>query len=271
MIEDGDNMKLVRFEDNSGKICLGEWVDPNQAKLIQGDVFGTYEVTAQTVAIKKLLAPVAPPNVFAIGLNYRRHAEESGAAIPDHPLVFIKPTTAITGPGEPIVLPADAPDEVDYESELAIVMAKKARKVSEAEALTYVLGYTCANDVSARDCQIRRDKQWARAKGFDTFCPIGPCLLVDPKQNPNALPIRGKLNGKIMQQSNTADMIFSVPKLISYLSHQFTLLPGTVIITGTPEGVGVARTPPVFLRPGDTMTIEIDGIGELSNPVCSDD
>ena len=206
-------------------------------------------------------------NVIAIGLNYRRHAAEGGHQVPEFPLVFVKLTTSVIGPGDPILLPTDAPDEVDYEAELAVVIGKTARKVSEADALKYVLGYTCANDVSARDCQVRRDKQWARAKGFDTFCPLGPCLLIDPKQDPNALPIRCRLNGKVMQDSNTADMIFSVPRLISYLSHQFTLLPGTVIVTGTPEGVGVARKPPVFLRDGDTIAVEIDGIGELVNPV----
>ncbi len=197
-------------------------------------------------------------------VQLRRHAEESGAALPDHPLVFAKFTTSVIGPGDAIVLPADAPNEVDYEAELAIVIGKTARKVSEADALKYVLGYTCANDVSARDCQIRRDKQWARAKGFDTFCPLGPCLVVDPAMNPNALPIRTRLNGKVMQDSNTADMIFSVPFLISYLSHQITLLPGTVIVTGTPEGVGVARKPTVFLAPGDTIAIEIGGIASWS-------
>lgn len=264
-------MKVVRFEDPSGKVCIGEWIAADQARLISGDLYGSYEVTSQTAKIKRLLAPVVPVNVIAIGLNYRRHAAEGGQEVPEFPLVFVKLTTSVIGPGEPIVLPTDAPDEVDYEAELAVVIGRKARKVSEADALKYVLGYTCGNDVSARDCQIRRDKQWARAKSFDTFCPLGPCLLIDPNQDPNAFPIRGRLNGKVMQESNTADMIFSVPKLISYLSHQFTLLPSTVIVTGTPEGVGVARKPPVFLREGDTFAVEIDGIGELVNPVVRDE
>jgi 2-keto-4-pentenoate hydratase/2-oxohepta-3-ene-1,7-dioic acid hydratase in catechol pathway len=263
-------MKVIRFEDQSGKVCIGEWVAPDKARLIRGDLYGAFEVTSETAAVRRLLAPVTPVNVIAIGLNYRRHAAESGLQVPDAPLVFVKLTTSVIGPNDPIVLPADAPDEVDYEAELAVVIGETARKVSEADALKYVLGYTCANDVSARDCQIRRDKQWARAKGFDTFCPLGPCLLVDPKQDPNALPIRARLNGKIMQESNTADMIFSVPRLISYLSYQFTLLPSTVIVTGTPEGVGCARKPPVYLRPGDRIAVEIDGIGELVNPVERD-
>ena len=263
-------MKVVRFEDSSGKVCCGEWIAPDQARLISGDLYGSHEVTSQTAKIKRLLAPVAPVNVIAIGLNYRRHAAEGGHQVPEFPLVFVKLTTSVIAPGDPILLPTDAPDEVDYEAELAVVIGKTARKVSEADALKYVLGYTCGNDVSARDCQVRRDKQWARAKGFDTFCPLGPCLLVDPKQDPNAFPIRARLNGKVMQDSNTADMIFSVPRLISYLSHQFTLLPSTVIMTGTPEGVGCARKPPVFLREGDSIAVEIDGIGELVNPVKRD-
>lgn len=264
-------MKIIRFEDSAGTIRYGEQIDPTHARLIEGDIFNSFRPGSQTAEIKRLLAPVAPPNIIAIGLNYRRHAEESGKAIPAEPFVFVKLTTSLNNPGDPIVLPASAPDEVDYESELAVVIGREAKKVSEADAFKYVLGYTCANDVSARDCQIRRDHQWFRAKGFDTFCPLGPCLLVDPKVNPNALAIRGRLNGKIMQDSNTADMIFSVPRLISFVSHQVTLLPGTVILTGTPEGVGCARKPPVYLRPGDTFSVEIESIGELTNPVKADD
>jgi 2-keto-4-pentenoate hydratase/2-oxohepta-3-ene-1,7-dioic acid hydratase in catechol pathway len=263
-------MKLIRFEDAAGAVCYGEPVEAGRARRVEGDVFGTYRVTDRVAEVRRLLAPVAPPNVIAIGLNYRRHAEEGGQPLPKEPLVFVKLTTSVIAPGEPILLPVEAPDEVDYEAELAVVIGKTARKVSEADALKYVLGYTCANDVSARDCQVRRDKQWARAKGFDAFCPLGPCLLVDPTLDPNTLPIRCSIGGEILQNSNTRDMIFSVPHLISYLSRQFTLLPGTVILTGTPEGVGVARKPPRFLREGDAVTISIDGIGELTNPVRKD-
>lgn len=260
-------MKVIRFEDNNGNILLGEQVDDRTARVIKGDLFGSWEVTSGTTTVKRLLAPVQPVNLIAIGLNYRRHAAESGAQIPSEPLIFVKLTTSVIGPGDAIELPASAPDEVDYEAELAVIIGKKARKVAEADALKYVLGYACANDVSARDCQVRRDKQWARAKGFDTFCPLGPCLLVDPEVNPNAFPIRTRLNGELMQNSNTADMIFPVPYLVSYLSHQFTLQPGTVIVTGTPEGVGCARKPPVFLKAGDTVSVELEGIGVLTNPV----
>ncbi|MHC4441579.1 MAG: fumarylacetoacetate hydrolase family protein [Planctomycetota bacterium] len=263
-------MKVVRFEDTNGGIRLGEPVDERTVRLIEGDLMGSFNVTDQSAGISRLLGPLDPVNIIAIGLNYRRHAEEGGFPIPAEPFIFSKLTSSVTGPRDPIVLPADAPDEVDYEAELAVVIGKTARKVSEADALNYVLGYSCANDVSARDCQARRDKQWTRAKSFDTFCPLGPCIVIDPKMNPNDLPIRSRLNGQLMQDSNTADMIFSVPQLISYLSRQFTLVPGTVIVTGTPEGVGFARKPPVFLRPGDTITVEIDGIGQLINPVERD-
>ena len=263
-------MRIVRFEDAQGKIHYGESIDDSKARLIEGDLFGTFKVTDREAEIRKLLAPVQPINFIAIGLNYGKHAKEGGFAIPDFPLVFAKLTTCVIAPGDPIILPADAPDEVDYEAELAVVIGKTTRKVSQADALKYVLGYCCANDVSARDCQIRRDKQWTRAKSFDTFGPLGPCLVVDPALDPNTLPIRTILNGKVVQDSNTKDMIFSVPFLVSYLSQHFTLLPGTVIATGTPEGVGCARKPPIFLRPGDEVTIEIDGIGKLTNPVRAD-
>ena len=264
-------MKIIRFLDKSGAVRWGEAVGDRSARVAEGDLFGAYTVTKRVVEVERLLAPIQPVNVIAIGLNYRRHAEESGQKVPDHPAVFIKLTTSVIGPGEAIVLPADAPDEVDWEAELAVVIGKRARKVPEAEALGYVLGYTCANDVSARDCQGRRDVQWARGKSFDTFCPLGPSLVVQEIADPNALPIRARLNGKLMQDSNTADMVFSVSKLISYLSHQFTLPPNTLILTGTPPGIGFARKPPVYLRAGDTIAVEIDGIGVLVNPVCKNE
>jgi 2-keto-4-pentenoate hydratase/2-oxohepta-3-ene-1,7-dioic acid hydratase in catechol pathway len=183
------------------------------------------------------------------------------------PLIFLKATTSIIGPEDPIVLPKAAPDEVDYEAELAVVIGVRAREVSPEDALRYVFGFTCANDVSARDCQKRRDKQWARGKSFDTFCPIGPLIVTVDELDPAALAIRARLNGAIVQDSNTSKMIFSVPQLVSYLSYQFTLLPGTLILTGTPAGVGAGRTPPVFLRAGDEISVEIEGIGSITNLV----
>lgn len=217
------------------------------------------------LADARLLAPVQPPNVFAIGLNYRKHADESGIKHPPRPVIFIKANTSVIGPEEPIVLPAMAPSEVDYEAELAIVIGRTCRCVSERDALDYVLGYTCGNDVSARDCQLRLDAQWARGKSFDTFCPLGPWIetAIDPDNQPISLT----LNGAEMQNSSTSDMIFSCRHLVSYCSHAATLLPGTIIMTGTPSGVGFARKPPVFLRPGDRVQVTVAGIGTLANPV----
>lgn len=186
------------------------------------------------------------------------------------PLIFLKATTSIIGPDDPIVLPQSAPDEVDFEAELGVIIGQMARNVPESAATDYVLGYTCANDVSARDCQKRRDRQWARGKSFDTFCPIGPVMVPRDAIDATHVGIRSILNGQVMQESNTAEMIFSIAKLVSYLSHQFTLRPGTLILTGTPDGVGAARTPPRFLKPGDEIAIEIDGIGRLSNRVVSE-
>jgi len=218
-----------------------------------------------------LIGSVLPPNVIAIGLNYRKHAEEQGLAkLPAEPLIFLKATTSVIGPGEPIVLPHSAPGEVDFEAELAVVIGKRARNVSDDDAMEFVLGFTCANDVSARDCQKVRDKQWARGKSFDTFCPLGPVIVTPDELDGQSAPIRSILNGKVMQASNTADMIFSIRHLISFVSHQFTLLPGTILLTGTPEGVGFARKPPIYLRAGDTIAVEIDGIGRLENPVVAD-
>lgn len=264
-------MKVIRFEDASGEIRLGEPVGENRAKVIEGSLPGEWEITQQEAKVRRLLPPVVPVNIIAIGLNYRKHAEEGGFEVPAEPLVFAKLTSCVIGPGDPIVLPASAPEQVDYEAELAVVIGRAARKVSEADALGYVLGYTCANDVSARDCQRYRDKQWTRAKSFDTFGPMGPCLLIDPDRDPGTFAIRSRLNGDTVQDSSTSDLIFSVPRLISYLSHQFTLQAGTVILTGTPSGVGVARTPPRMLQAGDTIAVEIEGIGELVNPVKADD
>jgi len=213
-----------------------------------------------------LLAPVTPLDVIAIGLNYKKHADESGAAYPDRPLIFLKTTSSVIGPEDNIVIPEAAPDEVDYEAELAIVIGKKAKNIEVDEVSDYVLGYTCGNDVSARDCQLRIDKQWARGKSFDTFCPLGPWIETE-LPDPDNCRIMSRLNGEVMQDSNTSDLIFNTKELVSYCSKNFTLYPGTVIMTGTPEGVGFARKPPVFLKSGDTIEIEIEYIGKLSNNV----
>ncbi|MDD2486010.1 MAG: fumarylacetoacetate hydrolase family protein [bacterium] len=224
-----------------------------------GDEYLPEEVT--------LLPPVQPPNVFAIGLNYKRHADECGMKYPPAPVIFLKAASAVIGSGDDIILPDMAPDEVDYEAELAIVIGRTCRYVSEYEALDYVLGYTCSNDVSARDCQMKQDAQWARAKSFDTFCPLGP--WIETELEPDGLDIMLRLNGTVMQSSNTSDMLFDCRNLISYCSRIATLHPGTVIMTGTPSGVGFSRNPPVFLKPGDRVEVEIEGIGTLYNGVRS--
>jgi 2-keto-4-pentenoate hydratase/2-oxohepta-3-ene-1,7-dioic acid hydratase in catechol pathway len=240
-------------------------------ELLDGTPFGDHRPTGERHPLThvRLLAPVQPPNILAIGLNYRAHAVESGAAIPERPVLFIKANTAVCGPDEPIVLPRIAPDEVDYECELAIVIGKTARHVSPEAALDYVLGYTCANDISARDCQLRLDAgQWSRGKSFDTFAPLGPWIETD--LDPDRAEIMSRLNGREMQHSSTDDLVFDCAHLVAYLSEAMTLLPGTVIMTGTPSGVGFARKPPVFLRAGDVVEIEIAGIGVLRNPVIAE-
>jgi len=207
-----------------------------------------------------------PRNVLCIGLNYKDHAAEGGVPLPEKPVVFAKLTSCITGPNVPIVIPPDT-QEVDYEAELAVVIGRRCRGVSTSEALDYVAGYTCLNDVSARDFQ-RGDGQWIRAKSQDTFGPMGPYLVTsDDIPDPQTLPISCSVNGKVLQNSNTRMMIFGVRELIAFISRGITLEPGDVISTGTPHGVGFAQKPPVFLKPGDEVVVEIKGIGRLSNPV----
>ncbi len=245
-------------------------VEKTGYRLISGDIFEAYEVTSAKVPLKsaRLLAPVEPPQIVAIGLNYRRHAAESGFPEPDAPVIFIKTGNTVVGPEEDVFLPKMAPDEVDYEAELAIIIGQECYDVSEDEALEYVLGYTCANDVSARDCQLRLDKQWARGKCFDTFAPLGPWIETDV--DGDNLAISMTVNGEKLQDSRTSDMIFGCRQLVSYVSRCMTLLPGSVIMTGTPEGVGMGRQPQRWLREGDVMSVEIEGIGTLTNPVVKE-
>jgi 2-keto-4-pentenoate hydratase/2-oxohepta-3-ene-1,7-dioic acid hydratase in catechol pathway len=268
-------MKIARFLTENGRICLGsvEADKPGEARILQGELDGDLKVTGQTAPIARLLAPLMPPNIIAVGLNYRRHAEETNISLPKIPVMFLKATTSVIGADESILLPAIGPDRVDYEAELAVIIGKKGKNITREEALSHVLGYACANDVSARDWQIDEQKgqkgQWSRGKSFDTFCPLGPYLITrDEIPDPNRLPIRAILNGRVMQESDTSDMIFDVPTLISEISQAFTLLPGTVILTGTPGGVGFTRNPPVFLSAGDRITIEIGAVGSLTNRVA---
>lgn len=261
-------MKIVRFS-KEGKKHYGV-LEAGLINLIEGDIFSNYEVTREELNLDevRLLGPVKPPNILAIGLNYQQHAEETGHDFPDKPVLFLKATTSITGPDDRIIIPDQAPDYVDYEAELAIIIGKKTKNIEAAEVDDYILGYTCANDVSARDCQLRIDQQWARGKSFDTFCPLGPWIETDLE--PDNLKISSRLNGEVMQDSNTSDMIFNVRDIVSYCSKNMTLLPGTVILTGTPEGVGMARDPEVYLQPGDRIEVEIGGIGKLGNDVVAE-
>lgn len=261
-------MKLIRFRDPAGETCWGEWLDEQTARVLTSDLYEPWTFGDETRKVAKLLAPVVPVNIFGIGRNYDAHITETGAERPERPLIFMKPTTVLLDPEEAIEIPDNAPDWVDFEAELAVVIGKAARKVSVDSAPDYVLGYTVANDVTARDCQ-KSDGQWPRAKGFDTFLPLGPCLVPAAELDPNDLPVGSMLNGSEMQNARTSAMIFSTAELISYLSHQFTLLPGTVILTGTPEGVGYVRQPPVVLKPGDEIIVRVDGIGALRNSVRS--
>ena len=266
-------MRIIRHQQTNGNIEYASLQSDGTAFRIQGDLLGDFFVTTETVVPGKLLAPLQPSAILCIGLNYKKHAEESNAPIPQHPVLFMKSPGALQNPADAIVLPRRLQsDEVDYECELAVVIGRACKNVSKTNALDYVLGYTCANDVSARDWQIKRGGgQWSRGKTFDTFAPIGPCLVLkDEIPNPNALQIRTLLNGQTMQNSNTSDMIFDVPTLIEFLSGSTSLLPGTVILTGTPQGVGAARTPAVFLQPGDVVSIEIESIGTLTNPVVAE-
>jgi len=214
------------------------------------------------------LAPVPRPGkLICIGLNYRDHAAESNMAIPERPVVFSKFTTSVIAPGEPVILPPTS-TQVDYEAELAVVIGRRAKSVSANRAFDYVLGYTVFNDVSARDFQFA-DGQWQRGKSCDTFAPMGPKIVTaDVVTDPHKLSIKLHLNGKTMQDSNTNQLIFGVPELVAFLSETITLEPGDVIATGTPPGVGFARKPPVFLKAGDVMEVEIEGVGTLNNPVA---
>lgn len=263
-------MKIIRYLDNQAREKYGCIQPTGKIFRAEGSIFDRIQVTSEPADVRKLLAPIVPSQILCIGLNYRRHAAESGAKPSPQPVLFVKGVNTLQNPDDPILIPTTLPsDEVDYECELAVVIGRRCKNVSRAHALEYVLGYTCANDVSARDWQLKKGGgQWCRGKFFDTFAPLGPCLVTaDEIKNPNALRISTELNGVLVQDWNTNDMIFDVPALIEFLSGSTTLLPGTVILTGTPHGVGMAQKPPRWLKPGDSVTIEIEGIGRLTNPV----
>lgn len=262
-------MKILRYVDNFGSIRFGAMVGDGQVAKITGN-FGDFEITDEPADIQRVMAPVDARVIFGIGLNYKEHAAETGKQTPEYPMVFMKNPSALQHPGQPIAIPRHlSSDKVDYEGELAVVIGRVCKNVSKEEALDYVLGYTCANDVSARDWQYEwGGGQFVKGKSFDTFCPLGPCLVTtDELRDPGNLIIRTVLNNMVVQESSTSDMIFSVAELIAFLSGSTTLLPGTVILTGTPSGVGMAHEPPRFMKDGDTVSVEIEGIGLLENPV----
>jgi len=268
-------MRIARVADPSGGVHHARPTgEAGTFEELEGSWSSGFRPTGRLIGNARLLAPLDPPAVYAIGLNYRDHATETGAPIPEFPVIFMKNLRAVTSPGSPIRLPRRLQsDEVDSEAELAVVLARDCRNASRENALDHVAGFTCANDVSARDWQKRRSGgQWSRAKSFDTFCPLGPWVVTpDELPRPLHLGIEGRLNGRIMQESNTAQMIFDVPALLEFLSADTTLPAGSIILTGTPHGVGMARNPPVWLQPGDVVSVEIEGIGTLENPVAEGD
>jgi 2-keto-4-pentenoate hydratase/2-oxohepta-3-ene-1,7-dioic acid hydratase in catechol pathway len=221
-----------------------------------------------SVEEQALAAPLQnPPKIVAIGLNYVDHAAESKMEVPEEPLVFTKFPSSIISGTDAIEIPANLTEQVDFEVELGIVIGKKAKNISKEEALSHVFGYTVVNDISARDLQFS-DGQWVRGKSLDTFCPLGPVIVTaDEIPDPQSLELGCSVNGKTLQEANTKDMVFGVADLVSILSHSFTLMPGDIIASGTPPGVGFSRKPPIFLQPGDTVKSWIEGIGELNNPV----
>lgn len=251
-------MKILRFRAE-GSTAYG---------VLEGD--NVFEITGnplevgieKTGGVRKLgevrlLAPVAPSKVVAIGLNYKAHAAEFGKEIPDEPMIFLKPSTSVVGPGDEIIYPSHMTRRVDFEGELAVIIGRAAKDVKVEEAREYIFGYTCFNDVTARDLQ-KIDVQYTRAKGFDTFAPMGP--WIETELNPLDVRISSSLNGEKMQDTSTRDMIFNAYELVSFVSHAMTLLPGDVIATGTPSGVGK-------MKPGNTVEVTIEGIGTLSNTV----
>ena len=260
-------MKVCRFIDTEGNTRTGI-IDDETITIVNETVPGELTDAGMSMLVTDVcqwLPPLEPPNIIALGLNYAAHIKEfERDHIPDKPVMFMKATSSLNFNGGIINIPEMAPDQVDFEAELGIVIGKTASNVSPEDAADYIYGYTCVNDVTARDCQ-KNDKQWVRAKSFDTFCPVGPFIETD--LDPVGLEVRSVLNENIMQDGNTADMIFKPNEIVSYISKNMTLAPGTLILTGTPPGVGFARDPQVFLKKGDEIKIEITGLGVLVNKV----
>jgi 2-keto-4-pentenoate hydratase/2-oxohepta-3-ene-1,7-dioic acid hydratase in catechol pathway len=267
-------MKIIRYQSPTGEVGFAQERADGAFTKLRGTLFEKLESTGEPATVAKLLAPLEPTAILCIGLNYRQHAAETNTPLPDFPVLFFKNPASVQNPGDPIVLPRWLTSaKVDYECELAVVIGRRAKNVPRSQALDYVLGYTCANDVSARDWQKEGGgSQWCRGKSFDTFAPLGPVLVTsDEIPDPQALRIRTLIGDETLQDSSTGDMIFDIPTLLEFLSGSTTLLPGTVILTGTPQGVGMARQPPRFLQPGDIVTVDIEGIGALANPVVAEE
>ncbi len=252
-------MRYVRFETKTSEKKYGVLIE-DKVKVVQGSIFEDHTISEEKYLLEtvKLLAPVEPSKVLCIGLNYIDHAEEFGKPVPPEPLLFLKPSTSVIGPNERIIYPPQT-QNLHYEVELTMVIGKIAKNVKRSEALGHVFGYTVGNDITARDLQ-KKDNQWSRAKGFDTFCPLGPWVETEI-ENPDNLKIELYLNGETRQQSNTHNMVFKCAELIEYLSSIMTLLPGDVILTGTPGGIGA-------MQPGDLVEAYVEGIGTLKNVVA---
>ena len=249
-------MKIVHFSFD-GKVKYGV-LNGLTIQEIEDKPFRHIKLTGHYYQLEqvKLLSPCSPSKIVALGLNYHTHARELNLLVPDAPLIFLKPSTAVIGTGDNIIYPSVSA-RVDYEGELAVVIKKPVWRVAVKDAMDYVLGYTCFNDVTARDLQ-NHDKQWTRAKSFDTFAAVGPCI--ETELEPNNVVVETYLNGKLKQQGNTSDLIYSIPEIINFISNVMTLLPGDIIATGTPSGIGA-------MYPGDTVEVRIEPIGTLENPV----
>ena len=250
-------MRFVRFEDSENQVHQG-WIVDDQVGLVDGSIFGAFQRQEVSIPLRKvkLLPPVTPSKIVCVGRNYAEHAREQGADLPTEPLIFFKPPSALIAPGEAIILPSQS-QQVEYEGELAVVIGKRAKNITADTARQSILGYTIANDVTARDLQ-HKDNQWTRAKGFDTFCPVGP--WIDTSVDPFDLLISTHVNGILRQMNSTKDLIFPIYNLVAYITSIMTLEPGDLILTGTPAGVG-------GLKQGDSVRVTIEGIGELTNPV----
>jgi 2-keto-4-pentenoate hydratase/2-oxohepta-3-ene-1,7-dioic acid hydratase in catechol pathway len=270
--------RVIRFEDGTGEEFFGVFADEEQSKAFvvhRDEESGRLLVAGEAVQVESVLPPVDPPAIWGVGLNYRAHAAEAKMEVPSQPVFFLKAWSSTVGHNGVVVIPACArePREVDYEGELAVVIGEQCRNATEETALQYVLGYTIANDISARRWQGKKGGgQWVRAKSFDTFCPLGPFVV--PARfvpDPQKLRIRTLLNDHVMQDASTEDMVFSVAQIIASLSQGTTLHAGTVILTGTPAGVGYTRSPPVYLKKGDVVQVEIDLLGTLTSHIAEEE